>query len=275
MQQRPLDAAWAQLAHAEAPDRVLYLDTISDVDFVQRYKQQTFALLELTLGSHVLDAGCGTGDDVRALATFVGPTGSAIGIDNDPQMIAEAERRAADGNLPVQFRLGDLHRLELPEHSFDACRADRVFQHLAEPQQALAELVRVLRPGGRIVLGEPDWETLVIDSPYRNVTRCFCHFLCDNVVRNGWMGRQLRARFLEAGLDDIVVFAGTMSLTSYVMADRLWGLERNAHRAVAAGALTSDEAEGWLAELRAADTAGRFYGAATGFGARGRKPERV
>jgi SAM-dependent methyltransferase len=217
------DQSWERVAAGEAPDRVLYLDTFGQVDFVQHSKQQTFALLELAPGAQVLDAGCGTGDDARALAAHVGLDGMVIGVDNDPRMVAEAERRAAGAERNVQFLLGDLHQLELPDASFDACRADRVFQHLADPRQALAELVRIARPAGRIVVSEPDWGTLVIDSVDREVTRRFCHYLCDTVVRNGWIGRQLRGLFLEAGLEDIVVFTGTLSLTSYQMADRLWG----------------------------------------------------
>jgi ubiquinone/menaquinone biosynthesis C-methylase UbiE len=275
MSQEQSDQSWERVAAGEAPDRVLYLDTIGQVDFVQRSKQQTFALLELAPGAHVLDAGCGTGDDARALASYVGLDGRVVGVDNDPRMVAEAERRATGTEPNVQFLLGDLHQLEFPDASFDACRADRVFQHLADPRLALAELVRVTRPAGRIVVSEPDWGTLVIDSAGREVTRRFSHYLCDTVVRNGWIGRQLRGLFLQAGLEGIVVFTGTLSLTSYQMADRLWGLERNAWRAVAAGAIADGAAARWLSELRAADAAGRFYGAATGFGARGRKPARA
>jgi ubiquinone/menaquinone biosynthesis C-methylase UbiE len=65
----------------------------------------------------------------------------------------------------VDVRRADLHDLPMPDPTAD--RARTVLQHVADPLAALGEIRRVLRPGGRLVMGEPDWETLAVDHPRR------------------------------------------------------------------------------------------------------------
>jgi ubiquinone/menaquinone biosynthesis C-methylase UbiE len=135
---------------------VHHLDRISKMEQVQAYKRRTFDLLEVREGSSALDVGCGTGDDARALAERVGATGRVVGLDNSATMIEEARKRVEGLGLPVDYRVGDARRLDFPDASFDACRIDRVLHHLDDPQSAVAELVRVARPGARVVMHEPD-----------------------------------------------------------------------------------------------------------------------
>jgi ubiquinone/menaquinone biosynthesis C-methylase UbiE len=71
-----------------------------------------------------------------------------VGIDASEAMIAEAWKRSKDTGLAVEFVVGDAHRLDLPDGSFDASRAERTLQHVAEPARAVADLARVTRPGG-------------------------------------------------------------------------------------------------------------------------------
>jgi SAM-dependent methyltransferase len=145
------------MANVDASDdpqaRVRYLD-IATSQF-NEYKQESYALLALGPGMSVLDVGCGAGDDVRALAGIVGPTGKAVGLDLSSTMVEQARARARD--LPVKFVQGSVYELPFPDDTFDASRSDRVFQHLDEPLQALQEMVRVTKPRGRINVVDPDW----------------------------------------------------------------------------------------------------------------------
>jgi hypothetical protein len=79
----------------------------------------------------------------------------------------------------------------------------------------------VTRPGGHIVVLEPDWETVVTDSPYRDVTRKILNFFCDTVIRNGWIGRQLPRMFKDHGLVDIVGTPVSGITTDFEQAYRL------------------------------------------------------
>ena len=70
-----------------------YLDTVAQLDYMQTVKQTITVRLDLHAGESVLDAGCGTGDDARAMASWVGPTGRVVGLDIHDETLAEARRR--------------------------------------------------------------------------------------------------------------------------------------------------------------------------------------
>lgn len=270
--QQAQEQRWASVSSTAPPDQLLYLDTYSAAEFAQTYKRQLYALLQVREGHCVLDVGCGPGDDVRAMAQIVGWSGKVVGVDNDEKMITEARRRAADAGLSVEFHLCDVHQLTFEDGLFDRCHADRVFQHLEDPEQSLGEVVRVAKPGGRILVIEPDWETLVVDVPDRTITRKMAHFICDQIVHNGWMGRQLPNLFKACGLIEIGVVARAVPLTDFILADRLWGLRRNAERAREAGIVSASEAVEWIESLEQASQGNRFFGAVTGFAVFGQKP---
>lgn len=223
-------------------------------------------------GAHLLDIGCGPGDDVRALAQMVGSTGRVVGVDNSEAMIAEARKRAEGLNLPVEYSVGDAHHLDFADNTFDGCRAERVFQHVENPGQVLLEMVRVACPGGRIVVLDPDFDTLVIDAKDRALTRRILNFRCDHIVRNGWIGRQLPALFREAQLTEITISADTWLPTDYAIAAQLLRLREHTERAREAGAVSATEAASWLGELEEAGKTGRFFAAMTFFFVSGRKP---
>jgi SAM-dependent methyltransferase len=234
------------------------------------YKRHTFELLQLRPGDRVLDVACGTGDDTRSLAGFVGWSGRVTGVDSRPAMIEEARRRVGDRHHSLEFRVGDAHSLEFTDGVFDGVRADRALQHVSRPDTALAEMVRVSRSGARLVVAEPDWDTLVIDAPDRRLTRAILHFRCDT-WREGWAGRRLRSLLADAGLSDVSVIGVSLVTTDYGLADRAFELSRAAEAAVNAGAVHHDAAREWVGALEAAGQTGRFFCAATAFIASGRK----
>jgi SAM-dependent methyltransferase len=250
---------------------VRYLDAASATDGARAYKRRAFALLGVRAGDRILDVGCGVGNDARALARLVGPTGRVLGVDNSTTMVTEATRRSEGLDLPVEYRLGDVHRLALADGAFDGCRADRVLQHLADPERALAEIIRVVRPGGRVVVSEPDWETLLVDAPDQDVTRTIVE-LRGRRIRNGRIGRQLRGRLTAVGLRDVVVQAETLIVDAYASADRLFSLAATAQAAREMGLVGAAEADDWLRSLEEADRQGRFFSAATIFTGSGTKP---
>jgi SAM-dependent methyltransferase len=235
-------------------------------------KQRSFDLLQVQRGERLLDVGCGPGDDARALATIVGPEGSVTGVDSSGAMITEARRRSQGMNLPVAFHVGDAQRLASPDASFDGCHASSVLLHLGEPAAALGEIVRVTRPGGRIVACEPDMETRLVASSYPAVTRKILNFRCD-AYRNGWIGRQLPGLFHRCGLLDVTITTHTLVETDYARA-RQWSPSWPAtvQQAQEAGVVTAEEVSAWWSDLEEAARTGRYLQAMTFFIVSARKP---
>lgn len=263
--------AWPEVHHSsDAGQRARYPDALSALSFFQTYKRRTFELLSVRPGHRILDVGCGTGDDARSLATLVGRSGRVIGIDSSAALIAEARHRAEHRYPPAEFCVGDAHHLKFADEVFDGVRADRALQHLDEPRGALAEMVRVGRPGARLVVGEPDWDTLVIDAGDRTLTRAILRFRCDE-YHTGWVGRQLYRLLTDAGLRDVAVLGVSLLATDYTLADTVFNLHQAAQDAAAAGVVDREAAQEWIRGLEVAGRSGRFFGAATAFIASGRK----
>ncbi|MFJ5676600.1 methyltransferase domain-containing protein [Streptomyces sp. NPDC093097] len=242
----------------DRPDPIDYLDRLAVSDIGRAYKRRMLDELDVRAGQTVLDLGCGPGTDLGRLAAAVTATGTVIGVDREPAMVDAARARMADQPV-VDVRLGDVHDLALPERTADRARTDRVLQHVADPRRALGEIRRVLRPGGRLVMGEPDWETLTIDHPDGALTRAYTRHVADEVVRNAAIGRQLPRLAAGAGFTVPAVIPVTSVFRDAQIADTFLGLERTTRRAVAAGYFTEEAAERWLDHL----TRGPFLAAVT------------
>jgi len=107
-----------------------------------------------TPGMRVLDVAAGSGQPALAIAPRIQPGGTVLGVDFSSEMVAVAEKRAREaGASNVSFRTMDAEQLELPDASFDAvtCACGLIF--FPDAQRALAEMRRVLKPGGSIAIG--------------------------------------------------------------------------------------------------------------------------
>ena len=226
-------------ATEDPQERVAYLDAVTAST---SYKGQTYAMLQAQSGSRLLDVGCGAGDDLRALAEIVGPDGRVVGVDSSETMVSESRKRLSAGSLPVEVHVGDVHSLQFPDSSFDGCRSDRVFMHLSDRKMALAELTRVVRRGGRVVVIDPDWDTLVLDASDKVLTRMVVHHRCD-AVRNGWCGRQLYRLYVEEGLTDIEVVPISEACTDFTLANSLFRFEDRVRSLVETGEVASGDAD--------------------------------
>ena len=225
-------------------------------------RRRSYELLGVRPGARVADVGCGIGTvlaDLRELGA------EAVGIDVSDAMVREAARRVVDAELHV----ADAAALPLENASVDGYRAERVYQHLSDPAAALAEAMRVLRPGGRIVLIDQDYDALLVDGDDRELTRRMLRGLADSIP-NGWAGRRHRAAVLAAGFVDVDVEAETVTLIDYeYIAPALPALRAGA---VDAGGVGEEDADAWLEEQRRRAEEGRFFAAMTHFLASARKP---
>ena len=111
-------------------------------------------------GEQVIDLGCGSGGATRAAARAVGPEGMVVGIDASPECIAAAQART-DGDLPILYRRGEIQRMgSAPDRTFDCAIASMVLEQIDDLQPVLAEVQRVLRPGGRFVASVTSFDRL-------------------------------------------------------------------------------------------------------------------
>ncbi len=156
---------------------------------IARYK----AIMDRVTGgaSPILEIGAGPGLD----AAHIG----AVGLDLSRAMARTARSRG----VPVV--VGDAHRLPIADRSMAAVRADRVLQHLGEPALALEEMVRVLQPGGRVVVADPDQETLSITVPGvpERITSTVRRLRRDVGYRNGRIASEVPSLLSAMGLTDL------------------------------------------------------------------------
>jgi SAM-dependent methyltransferase len=144
-----------------------------------------------------------------------------------------------------------------------------VLAHCEDVDAGVAELLRVTRPGGRVVAFEYDYDSLTVDHPDIERTllavRDWSHW-----HRNAWSGRQLRRRFLDRGLVDIEVTAHTvlMAFAFFRTSVASW----LAGAAQSGAPFTADELSAWWQPLVEAQAEGRFFASITGFVAGGTRP---
>ncbi len=121
----------------------------------RRWRDRAIEALALPPGSRVLDLCTGTGDLAIAATRLVAPV-SVVGIDFSGEMLRRARTKVVDASLGSSIRLvrGDATRIPLPDAACDAAMIGFGIRNVAEPERALRELARALRPGGRLAILE-------------------------------------------------------------------------------------------------------------------------
>jgi arsenite methyltransferase len=121
-------------------------------------------------GATVVDIGCGAGTDLLLAARVVGPHGRAIGIDMTEAMRQRASKGAAACGLDnVDVRNGDATRLPVEDRSVDVVISNGLLNLVPEKQRAVAEIARVLKPGGRVQIADIIIGEVLPDSALRDI----------------------------------------------------------------------------------------------------------
>jgi SAM-dependent methyltransferase len=237
------------------------MDQLAAIPAVAREKSRSLDLLDLRAGDSCLDVGCGTGPEIAALAAIVGPQGRVVGVDRSEALTGAARNRNRnrphDGSsrervsppAPGELIVGDAHRLPFGDEEFHACRADRTLQHVSDPETALAEMARVTRPGGRVVVTEFRWG-LVAPSLDRAVTDHVLSMMASPGDRQEWLGHRLVEMFEAAGLTETRATGADYTLDGPEQIAALMNLEWSVQTAVGIGAVTTAQAVAWERTLR-------------------------
>lgn len=247
------------LDEKQAREHAARLELRARSDSEVEARDEYVRLLGVAPGEHVLDVGCGSGAVTRTIARRVAPSGRVIGLDTSAALLKVARELAEEAEIgdPIDFKVGDCRSLPFADATFDAVLSATTLCHVPDPGRALAEMVRVTRPGGRIGVFDLDGDMSLFAHPDRALTRRIVAAYSDQGWVNSWLVRELPARFVELGIISVQV-RGFMPLESGgYYANRA---ERSADAAAKSGAITGVEQARWLQPLRAEIAAKRFLG---------------
>jgi len=246
---------------------ISFLDSATRI--LAESKELVCEMLDIRRGQRVLDVGCGTGDDVRRMAELAGD-GFVMGVDSSKAMIAEARKRGPGHGGAVRFAVGDLKGLPISSATFDVCRAERVLQHVDEPLDAVSQMVRVLKPGGRVLVADADYGMAAINAGDRATTSSILGIYQKN-LRNPWIGRQLPGLFRACGLSRVDTRILPVPFSDFRVASALVDFEGLTRQAVNERVISSQAASRWLLDLQTRQEKGDFLFVLMGFLVMGQK----
>ena len=224
----------------------------------QAMRDAYFADLGLGTGAHALEVGCGTGAVTRALAS-VPETESVVGLDPSPGFLVVA-RELAEGTANLEFVEGDAKALPFEDGSFDAVVFHTTLCHVPDPDVALGEALRVLRPGGRLAVFDGDYATATCATGGSDPLQAFVDAMMETHVYDRWFARRLPKLVLGAGFEHVQLrghsYVEAPSSAGYMLAL----VERGAAWLTASATIGEETAEAMRAEAGRRSDAGEFFG---------------
>src|SRR5690242_8008391 len=221
--------------------------TYSTADVV-RQRAEVLELLAAQPGERVLDVGSGPGFLVASLADAVGPSGVVHGVDRSRPMNAVA-RDLTSSRSWVGIAEGDALALPYAGGIFDAAVSTQVYEYVADIPAALAELRRVLRRGGRVLVLDTDWDSVVWHvadrERHRRVMAAWEEHLVHPHLPCTLPGQLRRAGFRVTGRHLIPLFNPRLEPNSFSALN----MEMIARFVRGRQGLTEDDAAAWIADL--------------------------
>ena len=221
-------------------------------------RARVLALLQLRPGERVADLGCGPGLLAQSMAQAVGPRGVVQCIDNSEPMVSLAQRRCA-GFPFVHIEPGDVTKLKFPDASLDAAVCMQVYEYVANLEQALKEMHRVLQPGARALIVDTDWESAVWANSDRERMRKVMdawdlHCAHPQLPRS--LAEQLRRAGLEVERIEVVSIVNAQ-LDANTYSHGMIGTI--AKYASTRGGIDRDVASAWADDLRVRTAPGEYF----------------
>ena len=237
-----------------------FLEKRSRTPDMQAINQKLCETVAAQPGERLLEVGSGSGILCRMLAPQLQPGGQIVGVDISPEMTLEAQKYALAEEIDngITFETCAAESLPYPEANFDGAIAARLLLHAAEPEAVIHEMKRVVKPGGRVVVMDWDFDTVTVDHPDRELSRRLLHWRNDHHGGNNWSGRQLWRRMSNAGLQNLSVHPW-VSITHSEEDGLTQSLWRAAQVACEAGVISPVEQDDWVNELKDRIRAGIFF----------------
>jgi arsenite methyltransferase len=224
-------------------------------------RRETLRALALQPGERVLDVGSGPGLLVAEMAQAVGPSGRVTGLDISDGMLALSRTRCADPAISerVSFIKADAAALPFPDGAFDVAVSTQVYEYVADLKTALAELHRVLRVGGRVLIIDTDWDSIVWNAGDQDLMRRLLAVWTERFA-DPHLPRTLSRQLQDAGLkvrhrDVLVLFNPEYDPNTFSVANG----QIMADFAIAQHRMTRDDAEAWMQGLQRLGREGRYF----------------
>ena len=223
-------------------------------------RAHTRAMLALRAGERGLEIGCGVGFLACEMAREVGSNGCIVCLDSSPDMIAAAQERAEREGFAdrLQFVLGDAARLDFPSGGFDFAVAVQVYLYVADIERALAEAARVLRPDGRLVIVDTDWDSCVWLTGDRERHQRITEARLREFGQPH-LPPALPRLLQRAGLDLVKVEVHPVLNLRYDEDSFSAGLMESTPRIVERFGITATEAHAWLDDLKSRTADGDYF----------------
>ena len=213
--------------------------------------------IELVDGAAILEVGCGTGPVSRELAGRPG-TGEVVGVDPSPVFLAAARKLAI--NLPnLNFIEGDGRSLPCEDHSFDAIIFHTTLSHVPEPQAALAEAFRVLRPGGVLAVFDGNYTTTTLATGEFDPLQACADAAMGALVHDRWLIPRLPGLITDAGFT--ITSQRSFGFVETAAPDYMLTIvDRGADVLAVSGRIGEELAAALKAEARRRVSEGNFFG---------------
>jgi ubiquinone/menaquinone biosynthesis C-methylase UbiE len=227
--------------------------------------------LALQTGDRVLDIGCGPGILAGEMADEVGLSGGIWGIDISETMLGLAEKRRAAKNM-IALQLGRAEELPFADHTFDAAVAVQVYEYVTDIDRALEELFRVLKPGGRAVILDTDWDSLVWNVGDRSRIRKILD-LWDEHLADPRLPERLTYLLRETGFEE-----ASLKILPFLNRDchegtySYWLIGFIRSFLEGRSDIDSEEVRAWVEELQALDRENRYFFSLNRYIFQARKP---
>jgi arsenite methyltransferase len=221
-------------------------------------RQRWLALMEMLdpqEGQYILDVGCGHGKAVRYLAARVGTQGTVVGIDTHVSVVAELNTVLQEAQLSqASAQVADATALPFADSTFDAIVCVNVLEAFADRARALAEIRRVLRPGGRALVAHDDHESQAYVCDNRVLGRRVVQAYADGLVGHyqtsePQMGRRLWSLFVKAGFERPSLSVLPLVETEYQSPHMGWILSQFPADVVAGSEVTREDLAHWREDL--------------------------
>ncbi|MDB5013537.1 MAG: hypothetical protein JWQ25_1739 [Daejeonella sp.] len=234
---------------------IKYLENTGE--FLKKLKEFSYEPFLICQEGLIVDVGCGTGMDVINMANLVGKQANVMGIDHDSTMIAKAN--SSKGKLEnVEFLVSEVNSLPLADDSVDGLRAERLIQHLTEPQAAIGEMYRVLKKNQPLVIVETDWAGLTIYNEHTDAAKKLTEYLTEVKINNGYASRKLTSYLRNAGFNNINLSIFSFVIKSLSEANEYLWLEHILNEATEKGYLSTVENSEFVKSLKSSDENGYF-----------------